>query len=399
MAEKRESNWLNSTVIGASITSFLSDTSHEIVTVFLPSFLIMLGAPVYALGLVEGVSDGLSSFVKLFSGYYADKLEKRKEFSMLGYILTALFPLILVAATSWPVVLAGRAFGWLGRGIRGPPRDAILASSVDKKDLGKAFGIHGAGDTLGAIAGPLVAAYAVSSMQIPIREIFLISVIPGILAAVAFWLLVKEKKKATGSGSKSLILSLKEMPKRFNLFAAAVLSFGIADFSHTLLIFFAVTQLSPSMGLNGAAAAGAVLYLVRNASYALLSYPFGFLGDKLGRRKMLALGYLVAVITFVAFIFAPVDLLVYGVLFALAGAFIAAEDSLEGAVTGELLGDEKRGLGYGIISTANGIGDFASSIIVSSLWSVFGFTSGFAFSAAVGLIGTLVLLWTSLDTD
>ena len=153
------------------------------------------------------------------------------------------------------------------------------------------------------------------------------------------------------------------------------------------------------MGLNGAAAAGAVLYLVRNASYALLSYPFGFLGDKLGRRKMLALGYLVAVITFVAFIFAPVDLLVYGVLFALAGAFIAAEDSLEGAVTGELLGDEKRGLGYGIISTANGIGDFASSIIVSSLWSVFGFTSGFAFSAAVGLIGTLVLLWTSLDTD
>jgi len=393
MAKEGESNWLNSTVIGASITSFLSDTSHEIVTVFLPSFLIMLGAPVYALGLIEGVSDGLSSFVKLFSGYYADKLKKRKE--LVGYIATALFPLILVVATSWPVVLAGRAFGWLGRGMRGPPRDAILASSVEKRNLGKAFGIHRAADTLGAIAGPLAAAYLVSSMRIPLREIFLISVVPGILAAAVFWLLVKEKKKAPDDDGKSLILSLREMPARFNLFAAAVLSFGVADFSHTLLIFFAVTQLSPSMGMEGAAAAGAVLYLIRNVSYALLSYPFGYLGDRFGRRRMLALGYGVAVLTFIGFMFAPVDLFVYGALFALAGAFIAAEDSLEGAVTGELLGDNKTGLGYGIISTANGIGDFASSIIVSALWSAFGFASGFAFSAAVGFIGTVALLWTN----
>ena len=399
MEAKGEDNWLNSTVIGVSITSFLSDASHEIVTVFLPSFLIMLNAPVYALGLIEGVSDGLSSFAKLFSGYYADKLKKRKEFSIMGYVATGVFPVILAIATSWPVVLAGRAFGWFGRGFRGPPRDAILANSVEKNNLGKAFGIHRTGDTLGAIAGPLVAVYLVSNMQMTLRGIFWISVIPGILAAAIFWLLVKEKKGAQYSSKKSFILSLKEMPKRFRVFTVAVLSFGIADFSHTLLIFFAVTKLTPTMGLSGAAAAGAMLYIIRNISYALLCYPFGYLGDRFGRRRMLAVGYGIAVITFLGFIFAPTDLLSYGVLFVLSGAFIAAEDSLESAVTGELLEDEKRGLGYGILATANGVGDLTSSIVVSSLWSLFGFAAGFAFSAVVGLFGTLALLWTSSLDD
>jgi predicted MFS family arabinose efflux permease len=182
----KKEGWLNSTVMGAGLTSFLSDFSHEAVTVLLPSFLLMLGAPVYVLGLIEGVSDGLSSFAKLFAGYYSDKLGKRKEFAIIGYIATGIFPAILAVAISWPVVLVGRAFGWMGRGIRGPPRDAILAKSVEKKDLGKAFGVHRAGDTLGAISGPL-AAFAIVG-AVGLREIFWLALIPGLLALLAFWL-------------------------------------------------------------------------------------------------------------------------------------------------------------------------------------------------------------------
>lgn len=393
-AKQMERNgWLNSTVFGAGLTSFLSDFSHEAVTVLLPAFLITLGAPAYALGLIEGVSDGLSSFAKLFAGYYSDKLGKRKEFAILGYIATGLFPAILALATSWPVVLLGRAFGWMGRGIRGPPRDAILAKSVEEKDLGKAFGVHRAGDTLGAILGPL-AAFAIVA-AVGLREIFWLALIPGLLAILTFWLLVKEKNPAPSGEKRTLVASLTGLPSRFKTFLGAVLVFGIADFSHTLLIAFAVITLTPLLGFVEATAAGVGLYTIRNIVYAAACYPFGAWGDKLGRRKMLAIGYAIAVLTFIGFIIAPPNLVIYGVLFALAGAFIAAEDTLEGAVAGELVEEKKRGLGFGALATTNGIGDFVSSTVVGVLWAFFGYTAGFAFSAVLGLVGTLLLLWTN----
>ena len=386
----KNEEWLNSTVLGAGLTSFLSDFGHEAVTVLLPSFLITLGAPAYALGLIEGASDGLSSFVKLFSGYYSDKLGKRKEFAILGYIATGLFPAILAVAASWPMVLLGRAFGWMGRGTRGPPRDAILAKSVEEKDLGKAFGVHRAGDTLGAVLGP-VAAFAIVG-AIGLRDIFWLALIPGILAVLTFWLLVKEKNPVPSGEKRTIIASLTGLPSRFKIFLSAILVFGIADFSHTLLISFAVITLTPSLGFVQATAAGVGLYTIRNIVYALACYPFGAWGDKFGRRKMLAIGYAIAVLTFIGFILAPPNLVLYGILFAMGGAFIAAEDTLEGAVAGELVEEKKRGLGFGALATANGIGDFVSSVVVGVLWAFFGFAAGFAFSAVLGLAGILMLL-------
>ncbi len=131
--------WLNNTVLGAGLASFFGDLGYETVTVLLPSFLILLGAPVYALGIIEGLSDGASSFVKLFSGHFADKLGKRREFALAGSVATAIFPAFIAAAGSWFIVLAGRVIGWIGKGIRSPSRDAILANSVERKDLGKTY--------------------------------------------------------------------------------------------------------------------------------------------------------------------------------------------------------------------------------------------------------------------
>ncbi len=390
MSENKK--WFNKTVIGASITSFLSDLSHETVTVLLPSLMIVLGAPPYALGVIEGVSDGLTSFAKLFSGYLSDKFGKHKEFATIGYLLTGFFPAIVAIAISWPIVLIGKVLGWLGKGLRGPARDAILSKSVEKKDLGKAFGLHRAGDTLGAIAGPIIAFFLVAS--IGLKNVFWLALIPGILAAIVFYLFVKEKNPTASNNNKSITASLKGLPSKFKKFLGAVLVFGIADFSHTLLIAFAIAMLTPTLGFTQATAMGVILYTIRNITYAIASYPFGALGDKFGRKKMLTIGYFIAVITFIGFILAPPNILIYAILFALAGTFIAAEDTLEGAVSGELIEEKEAGLGFGALATINGIGDFTSSIIIGILWTSFGFTAGFAFSATFAIIGTITLLLT-----
>lgn len=395
--EREEKKWLNSTVWGTSVTSFLSDFGHESVTVLLPSFLASLGAPTYALGIIEGLSDGLSSFAKLFSGYYSDKLGKRKEIATFGYVATGVFPAIMAISMSWPFVLFGRLFGWIGKGIRGPPRDAILAKSVQEKDLGKAFGVHRAGDTLGAIAGPALAFVLLS--WVSIRDIFWLAMIPGILAAVVFAVAIKEKNPSSIESHKSIIVSMREFSPKYKKFLSAILLFGIADFSHTMLILFAVTMLTPSMGFGQATSAGVLLYGLRNIVYAAACYPFGAIGDRLGRKKMLTFGYVLAVLMFIGFILLPPTIVSYGLLFSLAGVYIAAEDTLEGAVSGQMVEEQKRALGFGALATVNGIGDFISSFVVGILWNFFGFTAGFAFAAVVGSIGVFALLKTNKSVE
>ncbi len=385
--------WLNRTVLGAGIASFFGDLGYESVTVLLPSFLIILGAPVFALGIIEGLSDGASSFVKLFSGYFADKLGKRREFALGGSVATAIFPAIIAVATSWYVVLAGRLFGWIGKGIRSPSRDAILSKSVEKKDLGKAFGFHRASDTLGAVAGPALVLILVAS--IGIREILWLAVIPGIIAFVAIWLFLRERDTSPHPRPRPLVASLKGLPSRFKAFLSAVLVFGIADFSQTLLIAFVIVVFTPPLGFAMATAAGAGLYLVRNIVYAGASYPLGLLGDRIGRRPVLVLGYALAVATFVGFVIAPANLVVYGVLFAMCGIFIAAEDTLESALAGEMVEEESRALGFGALATMNGVGDLASSVMIGFIWAFVGYSAGFMVAAVIAAAGTILLIWTT----
>lgn len=383
-------DWLNRTVMGAGVASFFSDLGHEAVTSLLPSLLIAMNAPVYALGVIEGISDGASSFVKLLSGHFSDRLGKRREFSLLGYIGTVALPVLVAIASSWPVVLAGRLVGWIGRGLRGPPRDAILAKSVDQRDLGKAFGFHRAGDTLGAILGPLFALGLLAYFEI--RTILLLTILPAFTAFLAFWLFVKERDPAPASDGRTLLASLRELSPGFRRYLGAVFLFGIADFSHTLLIAFAVVMLAPSLGFAGATAAAIMLYTLRNIVYAGASYPFGALGDRLGRRRMLTAGYGVAVIAFLGFALLPANLPAYVLLFSLCGLFIAAEDTLESAVAGELVEERRRGLGFGALATVNGIGDLLSSVLVGFIWAFLGYGAGFLVMAVIALLGTLMLL-------
>ncbi len=384
----KKNDWLNRNVTSMSVTSFLSDFSHEAVTVILPAFLATMGMGAAALGVIEGTSDAASSFTKLGSGYYSDKVGKRKQFGVTGYLLTALMPIIIASSSSLLQVLGGRVLGWFGRGFRGPPRDAILSESVETKDLGKAFGLHRAGDTLGAIAGP-IAALAVLPL-IGYREIMWYSVIPGLLATALFAFFVKDRFAKRNDDVK-FFSSIKDLPKNFKSFLAGSGVFGLADFAPTLLILYATTSLTPEFGLLKASALAASFYIIRNVVYAASSFPIGYLGDRLGRKRILVVGYLLATCMFVGFIFLHPDIWTLALLFSISGLYIATVDALEGAVAGSMLEKKSVTIGYGVLGTVNGIGDFVSSMTVGVLWAVFSPANGFGFAAIFSLAGAVIL--------
>lgn len=399
--------WLNPAVLGMGLTSFLADASYETVSAVLPGFLgaLRLPAPSLVLGLVDGIADAVSSFVKLGAGWWSDRLGHRKAIVVAGYALSgSAMGLLFAVAVGWPLILTGRVLAWLGRGIRKPLREAILAEAIAPEDRGKAFGFHRAGDTLGAILGPLLGAgilamfapEAAADPTASYRLIFWLTLIPGIGSALAFALLIRERRKAANPKIK-LWTSIQALPNGFRRYLVGVGVFGAGDFAHTLLILAATAALTEPYGARQAAAMGAILYAVRNIFAAAAAYPVGHLSDHLGRRGLLIGGYALGGLVMAGFaaVFAAdlATLPILAVLFALAGVYVAVEDSLEGAMTADLIPDlAMRGTAYGVIATVNGLGDLVSSAAVGGLWATTaGYPAGFLFSAMLMLAGAAAL--------
>jgi MFS family permease len=395
--------WLNRNVMGMGITSFLGDVAHEMATAVLPGFLAVIGAPPSALGFIEGFSDAVSSFVKLWGGWISDRLGHRKTLTTVGYFLTGLSMALFAFASTWVLVLVGRVVGWFGRGFRGPMRDAMLADSVDPSVRGKAFGFHRFGDTLGGIVGPLLGVLLLEIWQPnamldpsqPFRDIFLITLIPGILSAVVFAVMIVEKRRSPNRQLK-FWGTVHSLPNNFKRFLLGVGMFGLGDFAPTLLILAATQLLTPGYGLTHAAQLAGLMYVVRNITYALASFPIGSLSDRMRRVSLLALGYFLAVLTIggflLAFLLSWTSLPYLFLLFALAGMFIAAEDTLESAITADFIPSETRGIGMGVLGTVNGIGDFGASVIVGLLWTAISPVVAFGFSAIAMMVGAVVLV-------
>ena len=400
-AEKK--GWLNRNVVGMGVTSLLSDWGHEMATAILPAFLAVIGVPAAALGAIEGIADAVSSFVKLGAGWYTDRIGHRKAICVGGYFLTGVSKAIFAFAAGWPLVLVGRTLAWFGRGVRGPLRDAILAESVSGESRGKAFGFHRAGDTLGAIIGPLCAVgllallqrHATGDPSSPFRLVFLLTLIPGVGSALAFGFMVSERRRAPNHGVR-LWATIRSLPHAFRRWLVGVGVFGIGDFAHTLLILAATQLLAPAYGVVAAAQMAALFYVVRNVFYAGASYPVGALSDRVGRRGILVLGYAIGALTAAGFVVAfafswrhPAYLLG---LFCLAGIYIAAEDALEGAMAADLVPTvESRGIAYGVLGTVNGIGDLAASVIVGALWTAVSPSVAFAYATAAMVAGAVAI--------
>jgi MFS family permease len=389
-AERQPETWLNRNVAAMGLASLLSDVSHEMATAVLPGFLTALGVSAAALGLIEGVADGVASFVKLASGWLSDRAGRRKPIALGGYFITGSSTAFFALAAGWPLVLFARAMGWFGRGIRAPARNAILAASVPAESRGKAFGFERAGDTVGAILGPLIAVALLAHFQphavnpsAPFRMIFLLTLIPGLACGIVFALLVREKP-IPGSPAK-FFAAVRQLPKSFRHFLVGVGVFGMGDFAHTLMILAATQLLLPAHGMARAAEIAALLYVAHNAVYAAASYPVGALSDRLGRRGLLAVGYLVGALAaaglIAAFAWHLASISYLAGVFAVGGFYMAFEEALEGTFTADLVGPEVRGTAYGMLGAVNGIGDLGASLLVGGLWTLVSPAVAFTYAA------------------
>lgn len=393
--------WLNRNVFAMGLTSLLGDMGYEMATALLPGFFAVLGLPAAALGTIEGVADATSSFVKLGVGWWSDRLGHRKAIAVAGYFLSGTAKALFAFAYGWPLIPAGRVVAWFGRGIRGPLRDAILAESVPAETRGKAFGFHRAGDTAGAILGPLIGVGLLSYLgphsgdpSRPFRIAFLLTLIPGFASALTFALLVHENRREPSRTSFSA--SLKTLPRPFLKFQVGVGIFGAGDYSHTLMILAAAQLLAPQRGMARAAAIGGLLYVLHNVVYALSAYPVGALSDKRGRRGLLAMGYALGAVVALGFAEAfwskTANIFLIALLFMLGGAFIAIQDALEGAATADLVPDTaRRGVAYGVTGTVNGVGDLISSAIVGIVWTTFSPVAAFIYAAVMMATGAVVI--------
>jgi MFS family permease len=382
--------WLNRTVFGIALASLFSDWSHEIATAVLPAFLGSLGVAAAWLGMIEGISDGLSSFAKLSSGFYTDRLARRKPIALAGYLITALATASIGLATTAGQVLMARATAWLGRGIRTPVRKALLTSAVDRAAYGRAFGFERAMDTLGAIVGPLSALWLLAVFPAQYRLVFALTLLPGLVATALIGLVVQEKTR-TPVPHASFGERLRGMPQVYRQFLVAVAIFGAGAFSHTLLILLATQQLTPRFGAVVATSAAIALYVLHNIFYASFSYVSGFLADRFSKNRLLAAGYTLATLMALCIIFLPIGLGASALIFMLGGIQIAIEETLEDSFCAELVEPAQHGMAFGVLATVNGVGDFLSSVVVGLLWSTLGSTVAFGYSAVLFLMGAVLM--------
>ena len=393
MARKEGGIPRNVYVLG--LVSFLADVSSEAIFPILPVFLtLFLGVGKEALGLIEGVADSLSSLFDIAVGYWSDISGSRKRFVIMGYGLSSLSKVGIALATTWPVVLVFRGLDRIGKSVRESPRDAIIAASAGKEIRGKAFGMHRALDTLGAIAGPalayLVLLYMGSTEQ-AYRSVFLLALIPAFLAVAVIWLLVREprreapKVKEKRPGFRKSLSLLKPDYKRFLIISCL---FSLSYFSFALLILRATeVGISPENVL--------LIYIFYNIVYALFSVPIGRLSDRIGRRPVIAGAFILFAIVCAGFAFAIGDIPLICALFFLYAIFVAADESVNKAYISDLTDDRTRGIALGTYNTAVGAAYLPANLLLGALWATFGGAYAFGAAAAIALVsGAAMLLFT-----
>jgi MFS family permease len=378
----------NITALG--VVSFFTDFSTEMVLGVLPLFIISnLGATKAMLGAIEGSSELASYALRMVSGSLSDRLGKRKVLILAGYALSSASKPFFAFAASWYHALALRLSDRVGKGVRTAPRDALIADSVPESVSGRAFGLHRTIDQMGAIAGPL-AAFALLSIT-DVRGVFLFSLIPGAIAVIVLVFFVREVA-IKASARKTMLANIRGLvrnnrPFLLLLVVSGVFSAGAFNFSFVLLR-------ASEMGVHQNMVP--LVYAAINVAHAAVAYPSGRLADRIGRERVLVMGYAVFVAS------AAMMALSYGAAYAylvatVYGAYAGIAETLQRAVIPRYVALESRGTAFGLYNLVVGSGFFAGGVIFGLLWDSSGIAAASIYSitlATAAIIGMMVFVKT-----
>jgi MFS family permease len=376
-------------VILLGLVSFFNDLASEMVYPLVPILLTtVLGAPVALVGLIEGIAESTASLLKVVFGRLSDKARRRKIFAVYGYSLSTISKLIIGTATAWPMVLSGRFLDRFGKGIRTSARDALIAESADSDQVGKAFGLHRAMDTAGAVLGPLLAIQLMQSFgNENLRLVFYVALIPGTIGVLLLIFMVREKPP--GSVGHPLKFKFSGFSPAYRTFLIVSAVFALGNSSDAFLILRA-----KSLGLSNTQTV--LTYVVFNLVYAMLSYGAGSMSDKVGPRRLLTGGFFLFTLIYLLFGINTSTVWIW-LLFGLYGVYMALTEGISKAYITQISYKAHLATSFGAYQTLIGICTFFSSLIAGLLWTRFGPSVPFIFGAVMALIAGILFMFYGHD--
>ncbi len=371
---------LSRNVYVVSAVSFLQDTASEILYPVLPFFVTgVLGAPPAVLGLIEGLADGTASAMKVLSGRLAD-LRHRRPLVGAGYGLSAFGKFLLALAFAWPMVLVARVTDRVGKGLRGPPRDAIIADETTPANRGRAFGFHRAADTAGAVVGPLLGLAMYELVGQRFRPLFWLAIVPAVLSALLV-LLIHERPHPHRHETRPW--APRQLPRRYWRVMGFIGLFALVNFPDTLLLLRA-----KDLGVGFAGVT--FLYVLYNLAYAALSYPAGRFSDRLGRRLVFGLGMVVFSVVYLGFGLTDGPGWLW-VLLPLYGAYTALTDGVSRAWVADLVPATDRATALGIHAAISGVGLLVAGVWAGLAWNGTGHVPFVVSGVAVAILSAVLL--------
>jgi len=405
---------INRNIWVVSWVSLLTDISSEMLYPVIPIFLTsVLGASMAVVGLIEGLAEATASLLKVASGWFSDKFARRKPFVVFGYTISSFSKPLIALAQSWPLVLFARFLDRFGKGVRTAPRDALIADYSDNKQHGLIFGLHRTMDTIGALSGPLLTILLLIWLKENYRPIFLLAAIPGFLAVFLLIFFLKEppnKNKifnppqspphriggcadapisvAHVGGSAEIhrtnFLDLSDFDKNFKNFLLVSVIFALGNSSDVFLI-----MRSKNLGLSTILVI--LAYVLYNATYAIISLPAGAISDKIGRKKILALGFLIFSLVYFGFAFISKSFYLW-LLFPIYGFYMAMTEGVSKAFISDLVPSEKRGTAIGLYYSLTGVVTFLASFIAGLLWTYVNISAPFLYGALMSGLSAVLLM-------